>query len=107
MNLSLIINPAVKEDFEEAIKAYNNGLYNSCMMMARRAIQQEMIIIKAEGNNLFKQIESTGISSKLKALLQKIKNFGNNGAHPDFCLFDEEGNEIIDKKSFAKLSLEF
>ena len=77
------------------------------MMMARRAIQQEMIANEAEGNNLYQQIESTGISSKLKALLHKIKNFGNSGAHPDFCLFDEDGNQIEDKKEFAKLSLEF
>jgi hypothetical protein len=107
MDLSFITNQEVKEDFSEAIKAYNNGLYNSCMMMARRAIQQEMLLVKAKGDNLFKQIESTGISTKLKALLQKVKNFGNNGAHPDFCLYDEDGNEIIDKKDFAKLSLEF
>lgn len=107
VDVSLITNDAVKEDFEESIKAYNNGLYNSCMMMARRAIQQEMISNGVKGDNLFKQIEATGISKKLKALLQKVKNFGNHGAHPDFCLFDEEGNEITDKKAFAKLSLEF
>lgn len=40
-------------------------------------------------------------------MLHKIKNFGNHGAHPDFCLFDESGNQIEDKKEFAKLSLEF
>ena len=107
MNIALINNPAVKEDFQEAIQAYNNSLYNSCMMMARRAIQQEMISNQIIGNNLFEQIEATGISSKLKALLQKVKNFGNSGAHPDFCLFDDEGNEIINKKEFARLSLEF
>ena len=77
------------------------------MLMSRRAIQQEMIDNNANGTNLYKQIESTGISTKLKALLHKVKNFGNNGTHPNFCLFDEEGNEIIDKHGFAKLSLEF
>ena len=107
VNLSLITNNKVKDDFKEAMDCYNNGFYNACMMMARRAIQQEMITNEAEGNNLYQQIESTGISSKLKALLHKIKNFGNNGAHPDFCLFDEDGNQIEDKKEFAKLSLEF
>ena len=77
------------------------------MLMARRAIQQETIDNKASGKNLYQQIESTGISKKLKSLLYKVKNFGNNGAHPDFCLFNEEGNQIVDKKSFSKLSLEF
>ena len=107
VNLSLITNDEVKTDFKESISCYNNKFYNACMMMARRAIQQEMIINKASGKNLYQQIESTGISEKLKALLHKIKNFGNNGAHPDFCLFDEDGNQIEDKKEFAKLSLEF
>ena len=77
------------------------------MMMARRAIQQKMIDNSANGKNLYEQIESTGISKKLKALLHKVKNFGNHGAHPDFCLFDDKANQITDKKSFAKLSLEF
>src|SRR3989344_269307 len=107
VNLSLIINNEIKSDFEEAINCYNNGLYNACMMMARRAIQQEMISKKVIGDNLYQQIELTGISPKLKALLHKIKNFGNHGAHPDFCLFDTDGNKIEDKKEFAKLSLEF
>ncbi len=107
VKLNSIQNEDVKNDFQEAIDAYNNGLFNSCMMMARRAIQQEMIAKKAKGSNLYQQIESTGISAKLKALLHKIKNFGNNGAHPDFCLFDENGDKIDDKKGFSKLSLEF
>jgi|GEM_PF-1100691 len=107
VNLQLITNEKVRTDFKEAIDCYNNGFYNACMLMARRAIQQEMIDKKANGKNLYQQIESTGISAKLKALLHKVKNFGNNGAHPDFCLFDEKGIEITDKYGFAKLSLEF
>ena len=107
VNLQLITNEEVRADFKEAIDCYNNGFYNACMLIARRAIQQEMIDKGATGNNLYQQIESTGISQKLKSLLHKVKNFGNNGAHPDFCLFDEEGNQIVDKKEFSKLSLEF
>ena len=107
IQLSLITDAGVRGDFEEAINCYNNGLYNACMMMARRAIQQEMINNNAKGENLYKQIESTGMSTQLKALLHKVKNFGNHGAHPDFCLFDAEGNKIEDKKEFSKLSLEF
>ncbi len=107
VNLQLITNEKVKSDFKEAIDCYNNGFYNACMLMARRAIQQEMIDNGATGKNLYQQIESTGISKKLKAFLHKVKNFGNNGAHPDFCLFDDEGNEITDKHAFARLSLEF
>ena len=104
---SCIPNDAVKKDFIEASDCHNNGLYVACMMMARRAIQQEMIIKGAKGKNLYEQIESIGISERLKSLLHKIKNFGNHGAHPDFFLFDENGDKIEDEKQFARLSLEF
>lgn len=96
MSLNFIANEEVRDDFREAINCYNNGFYRSCMIMSRRAIQQEMINIEAKGENLYKQIESTGISKNLKTLLHKVKNFGNYGAHPDFCLFDEDGNQIED-----------
>lgn len=107
VNLELITNEKVISDFKEAINCYNNGFFNACMLMARRAIQQEMLDNKAKGTNLYQQIESTWISKKLKALLHKVKNFWNYGAHPDFCLFDEDWIQIIDKNGFAKLSLEF
>jgi hypothetical protein len=58
-------------------------------------------------NNLFKQIENSWIWDNLKKLLQKVKNFWNFWAHPDFCLYDEEWNKIEDLELFAKLSLEF
>ena len=53
------------------------------------------------------EFEIPFFSKKLKALLHKIKNFGNHWAHPDFCLYDEDWLEIRDKKEFARLSLEF
>ena len=43
----------------------------------------------------------------MKKLLQKVKNFGNNGAHPDFCLYDEDGIKLENEKEFAELSLNF
>ena len=107
VKLLLITESEVRDDFKEAINCYNNGFYNASMIMTRRAIQQEMINKKAVGKNLYDQIESMGISKNLKALLQKVKNFGNYGAHPDFCLFDINEEKIENKKEFAKLSLEF
>jgi hypothetical protein len=103
----MIIDENVRRDFEEAIGCYNNGFYNASMMMSRRAIQQEMITKKAQGDGLYTQINSLDLSRKLKGLLQKVKNFGNSGAHPDFCLYDEEGNILQDVKGFAKLGLDF
>lgn len=107
VSLACITNNEVREDFEEAIKCYNHGFYNASMIMSRRAIQQEMDSKNAEGENLYEKIESMEISKSLKALLHKVKNFGNYGAHPDFSLFDKDGQKIDDKKGFAKLSLEF
>ena len=107
VNLSLIDNDEVREDFKEAIDCYNHGFYNACMIMTRRAIQQEMMIKKIQEGSLYKEIESMEISSNLKGLLHKVKNFGNYGAHPDFSLFDSEGKKIDNKKEFAELSLEF
>ncbi len=108
IKLSVIQSDEIRDDFNEAINCYNNNLYNACMIMARRTVQQEMLINKVDEKlNLYEQIESTGISVQLKKLLHKIKNFGNYGAHPDFCLFDENKQIIENKKEFAKLSLEF
>ena len=107
VKLPSIKHDKVREDFQEAIACYNHGLFNACMIMARRAIQQEVIINESKGENLYQQIESMGISNRLKTLLKKVKNFGNFGAHPDFLLFDGDGEKIDDKKEFAKLSLEF
>ena len=103
----------VRDDFVEAINCYNNGSYNASMVMSRRAIQQEMIdrkfVTESNKDNLYKQIESSGISDNLKGLLKQIKNFGNFGAHPDFCLYYKEGKPIEDKdkKKYAELSLKF
>ncbi|MCY4382505.1 MAG: DUF4145 domain-containing protein [Nitrospinae bacterium] len=107
INTSSIGSDEVREDFLEAINCYNSGYYNASMIMARRAIQQEVIEKGATGKNLYVQIEATGISDKLKSLLQKVKNFGNYGAHPDFSLYDSNGNKIDNIKQFAELSLEF
>ena len=107
VNLACITNNEVREDFVEAIKCYNHGFYNASMLLSRRAIQQEMDSKNAEGENLYEKIESMEISKSLKTMLHKVKNFGNYGAHPDFSLFDKDGQKIDDKKGFAKLSLEF
>jgi hypothetical protein len=78
--------------------------------MSRRAIHQEMLskwLDKKHKDNLFKQIENSGIGDNLKRLLQKVKNFWNFWAHPDFCLYDEEWEITSNEKLFAELALEF
>ncbi|MFA5789276.1 MAG: DUF4145 domain-containing protein [Candidatus Gracilibacteria bacterium] len=109
-NLKLIIDGDVRKDFLEAIGCFNNGFYNATMVMARRAMHREMIkrgLDKVHPNNLYDQIENSGISDNLRRLLQKVKNFGNSGAHPDFCLYDSDGGLLQNEEEFAGLSLNF
>jgi len=70
VDLALILNNEVKADFKEAVGCYNNGFYNACMVMARRAIQQEMVSREIKGDNLYQQIESTGISAAIPHLFK-------------------------------------
>lgn len=110
VNVNLITNPQVKKDFQEAVRCYNNDFFNASMVMARRALHQEMIERRLEEqypNDLYKQIENSWIGVNLKKLLQKVKNFWNFGAHPDYCLFDNNGKKIEDEGGFAKLALDF
>ena len=102
----------VKDDFLEAIGCYDHDFYNASMVISRRAIQQEMIdkklVNESNKDNLYKQIESSGISKNLRESLKKIKNFGNYGAHPDSCLYDEGGaSPLKTRKKCAELSLKF
>lgn len=110
VNLKKISIKSVKKDFQEAIDCYNNGFYNASMVMARRAIHQEVESKESKGKNLYEKINSLITSEKLKLLLNKVKNFGNSGAHPDFFLFDESGKQLIseeNEKQFSKLALIF
>jgi len=109
IKFTLITDGNVRRDFIEAINCFNHGFYNASMVIARRAIHQEMIKRELDKKypNLYDQLENSGISEKLKKLLQKVKNFGNNGAHPDFCLYDNKGNKLDDVRTFAELSLNF
>ena len=107
VSLDLISNEKVRTDFQEAIKSYNNGIYNGCMMLARRAIQQEMDSLGYTGKNLYKQIEGSGISDNLKSLLQKVKTSETTEHIQTSCLYDENKKELTDIQEFARLSLEF
>jgi hypothetical protein len=110
INLQKIKDDLVRKDFREAIDCYNNGFYNASMVMSRRAIHQEVESKNAKGETLYERINSLVTSENLKRLLNKVKNFGNSGAHPDFFLYDENGNQLIpeeNEKDFAKLALIF
>ena len=97
----------MKNDFKEAIDCYNNNFYNASMIMSRRAIQQDVSTESNKNENLQKQIESMDISQSFKDMLDKVRIFGNHGAHPDFCLYDKDGAPIKEdsKKEVAAAAL--
>ena len=105
VNLEHITSKGVESYFSNAIKCYNQGLYEPSMVMSRKAVECEVNHRKAEGKNLFRKIESLGISFDEKELLQKIKNVGNHGAHSERHLLDKEGVPIEDEEYLAELSL--
>ena len=110
VDLQKIKSEFVRKDFKEAIGCYNNSFYNASMVLARRAIHQEIDERNIKKGNLYEKIYSLDISNNLKRLLDKVKNFGNMGAHPDFFLYDDKGEQLIsqnNEKVFAKLSLVF
>ena len=109
VDLNFIEKAEVKNDFKEAIDCYNNNLYNASMIMSRRAIQQEVFTESNKNQDLWEQIKSMDISQNLKDMLQKVRIFGNYGAHPDFCLYDKDGAPIKEdsKKEVAAATLYF
>ena len=96
VDLEYIQHEETKNDFKEAIACYNNGYWKASIIMSRLTIQQEAL---AENNEspkcgLKEQIESMNISQRHKAMLHKVRIIGNHGAHPDFYLYDENGEPI-------------
>ena len=111
VDLNCIEKEEVRDDFKEAINCYNNRHWNASMIMSRRTLQQEVLVgeDKSQNGNLMNQIESMEISKNHKEMFHRVRIFGNSGAHPDFCLYDESGDLINkeDKKEIAKTALHF
>ena len=109
VDLNFIEKEEVKNDFKEAIDCYNNNLYNASMIMSRRAIQQDVSTESNKNENLWEQIKSTDISQSFKDMLDKVRVFGNHGAHPDFCFYDKDETPIKEdsKKEVAATTLYF
>lgn len=75
----------VKVAFVEAIKGLNDGNWNSCVVMCRRALEEAMADLGAEGEDLFHQIDNLEslrkITPELKAWAHESRLGGKLGAH--------------------------
>ena len=91
----------IRNDYLESLENYSNGCYTSAVIMCRRVIQQSCQDKGAKKTNLFEQIEELTIDENLKKLAQKIRFWGNKGAHPDILL----GEKVVEKD--AKIAIDF
>lgn len=75
----------VKVAFREAIKALNEEIWNGCVTMCRRALEETMKDLGAEGRDLFTQIDDLEskrkITPELKEWAHESRLGGKLGAH--------------------------
>ena len=75
----------VKVAFTEAIKGLNDGNWNSCVVMCRRALEEAMADLGAEGRDLFNRIDNLEsqrrITPELKEWAHEGRLGGKLGAH--------------------------
>ena len=106
MDVDYIEKEEVRNDFKESINCYNNKFWNASMIMSRRTIQQKLNGTSENSKEpLAEQIKSADIPEETKNLFHQVRIFGNYGAHPDFCLYDEEGN-LISKDEEQEIAID-
>jgi len=75
----------VQTAFREAIEALNEGIWNGCVTMCRRALEEAMTDLEAEGADLFHQIDDLEskrrITPELKEWAHEGRLGGKLGAH--------------------------
>jgi len=75
----------VKTAFKQAVESLNNGLWDGCVVMARRAIEEAVSELDAKGNDLFHKIdyleEQRKITPALKEWAHETRLAGKLGAH--------------------------
>lgn len=75
----------VKVAFREAMKSLNEEIWNGCVTMCRRALEEAMTDLGAEGEDLFHKIDDLEskrkITPELKAWAHESRLGGKLGAH--------------------------
>jgi hypothetical protein len=82
-----LLPEGVSKAFGQALKSLNEGIWDGCVLMCRRALQEAMGELEATGGTLYAQIESLANASRitpdLKEWAHEGRLAGNLGAHGD------------------------
>jgi hypothetical protein len=102
----------IASDFSEAIRCKWMRAYRATVLMCRRSLQVSCDLEKAQGKDLFKQIDDLASKGRITATLQKmahrIRLLGKLGAHGDYLDIDETitQKDAADAVTFMKHYLE-
>ena len=93
----------VRLAFQEALKSLNQGVWNGCLIMCRRALQEAMEDLGAKGDTLFDQIDSLeanqGITPALKEWAHQGRfgaNLGGHGSEQEKWADRTDAEEIVE-----------
>lgn len=92
----VFVPESVIEDYTEGLVCLSNGANKAAVSMFRRAIQNGMIDLGADGKlDLINQIKNVGTLTKdIKDWAHNIRIFGNWGAHPQDDMLHDITPEI-------------
>jgi hypothetical protein len=91
----------VKVAFNEAIKSLNEGNWNACVLMCRRALEEAMENLDASGKDILKRFDDLASKGKITADLKKwvheVRLAGNLTVHgsPDKKWADQQDAEEV------------
>ena len=75
----------IKTAFTQAVNSFNNGIWDGCVVMARRAVEEAVVKLDAKGSDLFHKIDyleaERQITPTLKAWAHETRVAGKLGAH--------------------------
>jgi hypothetical protein len=102
----------VRTEFQEAIRCRWIEAYKATVLMCRRSLQVSCDMRKAEGHDLFSQIDDLAakgdITAPLKNMAHRIRLLGKKGAHGDYSDIDDtiEKKDADDAIKFMRHYLE-
>jgi len=86
------IPPEIGVHFKEALRCHHIKAFGATVLMCRRALQVSCDMEKAQGNDLYKQIDDLAKNQRITGTLQKmahrIRLLGKRGAHSDYSDID-------------------
>lgn len=102
----------IREDFAEALRCNFIKSWKATVLMCRRALQASCDTEKADGNDLYTQIDFLAkrqrITEPLRKMAHRIRLLGKKGAHGDYSDIDDTitANDAEDAVKFMRHYLE-